>query len=206
MLWFSIFFRTGETIATINETNLVLVPKTMNPSLHSHFCLISLCNVSYKLISKLLVDRLKPFLGRLVSMYRMVFVPSSQLQDNYIVVAELFHSMKRKRGFSDWVAVKGDMDKAYDRVEWSFLGAILCNHDFSPHWTKLVMQCISLLLNGSPFGHFSASQGLRQGDPLSPFLFILVADILSRLLSHAETALGYETELFCPHYFSLVFR
>lgn len=99
--------------------------------------------------------------------------------------------MAYKRGRIGWLAIKGDMEKAYDRVEWSFLLAVLRQFSFSSHWIQCVHQCISttsfsILLNGSPYGYFSPSRGLRQGDPLSPFLFVLVSELLSQLLLWEE--------------------
>lgn len=87
------------------------------------------------------------------------------------------------------MAIKGDIQKAYDRVEWNFLLAVLRNFSFDARWVGLISQWIvefSILLNGSPFGHFPASRGLGQGDPLSPFLFILVFEVLSHILLRVE--------------------
>lgn len=114
------FFRTRELLSAINKTNPVLIPQIQHPSFPSHFCPISLCNICYKLISSIHVDRLKALLSKLVPPFQLAFVPGSQLQDNYIVAIKLFHSMKCKRGIARWAVIKGDTDKAFDRVEWGF--------------------------------------------------------------------------------------
>lgn len=93
----------------------------------------------------------------------------------------------RKRGKGGWMSIKADMEKAYDRVEWSFVLKVMENFGFSPKWLSwmnlyLSSPQFSILLNGGPYGDFQPSRGLRQADPISPFLFILCLEVLSRLL------------------------
>lgn len=89
------------------------------------------------------------------------------------------------------MAVKVDMEKAYDKVDWDFLMAILHAFGFSSQWCHWIFQFIStvsfsILLNGSPYGFFRPKCGLRQGDPLSPFLFVMVTEVLMRLIKKEE--------------------
>lgn len=108
-----------------------------------------------------------------------------------IVAHELYHHLKLLRsGFVFEMGIKLDMNKAYDRLKWDFLEAVLHKLGFSLAWITLIMNCVrsvslSLLINGKPSKTFSPSRGLRQGDPLSPFLFILISVILSTIVKKA---------------------
>jgi hypothetical protein len=187
------FFRHGRLLKEFNHTHLALIPKIDNPSQISQFRPISLANFTYKIISKILANRLKPLLQNIISPNQSAFLKGRTIQDNSILAHEIFHSMKKKRGSGGLMALKLDMDKAFDRMEWSFILRIFSCLGFSSNWIQLIEQCLStvsfsVLLNGSPFGKFSASRGLRQGDPLSPFLFLLGSEVLSRLILKEELA------------------
>jgi hypothetical protein len=152
---------------------------------------ISLCNIVYKIISKVLANRFKILLPNIISPLQLTFVPKRNIQDNTIMAHELLHAFKSKRGKGGFMFMKMDIEKAFDRMKWSFLLAILEKLGFSPTWLSWIRICItstffSILLNVSPFGNFSPGRGLRQGDPLSHFLFILGAAVFSRLMFKEE--------------------
>ncbi|XP_042944540.1 uncharacterized protein LOC122278417 [Carya illinoinensis] len=184
----------GGEIAPINSTFIVLIPKVKNPQKVLDFRPISLCNVIYKVVSKVLSNRLKEILPRIIAPTQSAFVPGRMILDNVIVAFETLHSMSIKgKGQQGYMAIKLDMSKAYDRVEWEFLRKVMVKMGFNSRWVNLVMQCIStvsysILVNGNPQGSFNPSRGIRQGDPLSPYLFILVSEVLSSLLNHAEVS------------------
>ncbi|XP_010676027.1 uncharacterized protein LOC104891937 [Beta vulgaris subsp. vulgaris] len=186
------FFHSSRILKEINHTFLALIPKIDNPTSANHFRPISLCSTIYKIISKIMTSRLKIVMGHIIHPLQGAFVPDRLIQDNILIAHEVFQSFKNKSGASGWIAIKLDMEKAYDRLEWNYIFTTLEKLGFAAQWVNWVKACItstsfSVLVNGIPGEKFSPSRGIRQGDPLSPFLFILCAELLARLLSSAAS-------------------
>ena len=186
------FFSSGELDEQLNQTNICLIQKTERPKSMKEFRPISLCNVSYKIISKVLSARLKQVLPKLISETQSAFVARRLISDNILIVQEMFHALRTNPSCqSKFVAVKTDMSKAYDRVEWSFLETMMLKMGFDERWIHLIMRCVStvsyqVLINGEAKGKIVPSRRLRQGDPLSPFLFVLCTDVLISQLKQSE--------------------
>ena len=149
------FFHSGSLLKSLNQTYLTLIPKVNFPKILPQFRPISICNVIYKIISKLMVNRLKLFMDTLITPFQNAFISGRSITDNIIIAHEVFEFLKKKRGRkTSFGALKIDMSKAYDRLDWSFLKAVLMSMNFSTNWVKWIMECVSsvnytLLINGS---------------------------------------------------------
>ncbi|KAL0409022.1 UNVERIFIED_CONTAM: putative mitochondrial protein [Sesamum radiatum] len=176
----------------LNSTHIVLIPKCKNPENLSQFRPISLCNVVYKLASKTVANRLKLLLDHIISPAQSAFVPGRLITDNILLAFELNHFLNTKtKGRQGFMALKLDVSKAYDKVEWAFLEQVMYKLGFPSPFIRLVMLLVSsvsysFMLGGSQFGHVIPERGLRQGDPISPYLFLLCTESFSSLLQTAE--------------------
>lgn len=167
---------------------MVLIPKVQNPVKPAQFRPISLLNVQFKIATKMIVNRLKPILPDLISPSQASFIPGRQIIDNVVIVQEVLHSMSERRR-RNWMMIKIDLEKAYDRIRWDFLGQMLHNANLPAHLIDIIMKCQSLgntelVLNGAKAGQFKPTRGIRQGDPLSPYLFVLCMEFLSHLIQN----------------------
>ncbi|KAK5792926.1 hypothetical protein PVK06_034057 [Gossypium arboreum] len=176
----------------INRTHLVLFPKVDKPKNMAQFRPISLCNILYKIIAKVIVDRMSLFLGFCIDEAQGAFISGRQISDNTLIAYEVLHALKiKKRDKKGNFALKLDLSKAYDRVEWYFLAEMLTRLGFHQDWVVLIMRCVCSVtytvgINESKSECFVPSRGLCQGDPLSPYLFLICAEGLSCLLNEAK--------------------
>ncbi|XP_013627230.1 uncharacterized protein LOC106433537 [Brassica napus] len=158
----------------------------------SEFHPISLCNVSYKIISKLLSKWLKRFFPDLISETQSAFVARRLITDNILLAQENFHALRTNtRAREEFMAIKTDMSKAYDMIEWSFIRSLMLRLGFAEKLVDLLMFCVTsvpyqVIINGEPRGRITPTRGLRQGDLLFLFLFILCTEALISLLQGAE--------------------
>ncbi|GKV08436.1 hypothetical protein SLEP1_g20063 [Rubroshorea leprosula] len=125
----------------------------------------------------------------IISESQTAFVGNKQITDGIIIINEVLHDMKRSNKAG--LIFKADFEKAYDNVEWGFLDYMMDKLGFKVKWRNWMKECVStatvsVLINGSPTEEFHVGRGLRQGDPLSPFLFLMVAEALSGLMRKAE--------------------
>jgi hypothetical protein len=181
--------------SVLNSTFITLIPKMSSPTSVTEFRQISLCNVLYKIISKVLANQLKVILPNIISPYQSAFIPGRLITDNILAAYETLHMMHMRRGKKGYMTVKIDMNKAYDRVEWCFLEAVMGKMGFAPSWIKLIMMCVTsahyaVLVNGIPMGKIIPTRGIRQGDPISPYLFLICAEVLSLSLIKADREAG----------------
>ena len=186
------FFVSAKLPAKINETFVRLIPKVHSPQTVAGYRPIALCNVYYKIISKILTKRLQPLLSSIISETQSAFVPGRAISDNVLITHEVLHYLQTSKAEKICsMAVKTDMSKAYERLEWEFIQLVLERLGFHPTWVKWIMECVSsvtyaFLINGSPRGRVKPSRGIRQGDPLSPYIFILCGEVLSGLCNRAQ--------------------
>ena len=189
MRLFAEFHRSGIINQNTNASFIVLLPKKSMTKKISDFRPISLITSLYKIIAKVLSGCLRRVLHEIIHSTQDTFVQKRQILDAVLIANEIMDE-KRHSG-KEGVVFKIDFEKANDHVSWDFLDHVLERKGFSPRWRKWMRGCLStvsfaVLVNGNAKGWVKASRGLRQGDPLSHYLFTLVADVLSRMLLRAE--------------------
>jgi hypothetical protein len=175
----------GQVLSAFNATFLMLILKEERVTHPKQYRPIALCNVIYKIITKVISMRLKPILPFIISKEQVGYVEGRKIMDSVILAHEVIHSLKTTR--TPGMLIKLDLSKAFDRISWKYMCSLLEAFGFDSHWVAWIMRLtsstfFSILVNGVPSQPFSPTRGIRQGDPLSPFLFVIMVEGLGRYL------------------------
>ncbi|KAL4581186.1 hypothetical protein LXL04_017396 [Taraxacum kok-saghyz] len=184
----------------VNAGFLALNPKKLDAVTVNDFRPISLVGVLYKIIAKILATRIKVVLNHIISPNQSAFVKDRQILDGPLLISEIIAWTKKKK--KKYLMFKTDIAKAYDSVDWRYLDKVMRAMNFGFKWRNWIRTCLrssslSILVNGSATKEFDMKRGLRQGDPMSPFLFTLVMEGLSLALSKAEDNEAYKAIIGC---------
>lgn len=180
----------SQDLHYLNQAYVVLIPKKPNTTKISEFRPISLIHTFAKLVSKVLVNRLAPELKKMISINQNAFMKKRCIHDNFMFVQQVIKDLHKKKVPA--LFIKLDISKAFDSVSWSYLLDILSYLGFGLRWHNWIssLWCttsFSFLLNGAPGRKIKHARGVRQGDPLSPMIFLLAMEPLHRMFQTAQT-------------------
>ena len=186
--FFKEFHDNARFVKNLNTTFLVLIPKKQSVEDFKDLRPISLVGGLYKILTKVLANRIKRVMDKVISKSQNAFVEGRQILDAVLITNELVDSSLRRKKCG--LVCKLDIEKAYDSISWEFLYKVLDKMGFGRRWLNWIKWCIStasfsILINGTLAGFFQSSMGLRQGDPLSPYLFVIGMEALSCLINRA---------------------
>ncbi|XP_013624949.1 PREDICTED: uncharacterized protein LOC106331168 [Brassica oleracea var. oleracea] len=195
------FFRNGRLLKDLNTTAITLIPKKPEACTLGDYRPISCCNIVFKVISKIIANQLKPILRVSVSPNQAAFLKGRSLGENVLLASELIRDYNKSSCLRSSM-LKVDIRKAFDTVCWDFVIKILKAQGFPPLFVSWIQECITsprffVALNGELAGFFEGKKGLRQGDSISPYLFIMIMEVLSRLLNKAQIENKFQLHPLC---------
>lgn len=189
LLLFQDFYNLNLDIGRFNYGIITLLPKIKEANKIQQYRPICLLNVIYKIFTKTLMLRLEKVMGKIINKSQSGFLKERNIMDGIMALHEILHHTKSKK--KEGLILKLDFEKAYDKLNWDFLFQCLRQRGFCEkwcEWIKLVMVSgtVSVKVNNTVGGYFKSGKGVRQGDPLSPFLFNITADSLAKMINMAQ--------------------